>query len=153
LHEGSGVKVTMVQLPALNTPQFDVSRSRMPRRAKPVPPIYEPEVAADAIVWAAFHPRREHSVGGSTVAVILGERLSPALGDRYLARTGYEAQQTAEPEGDRPDSLFDPVPGDRGAHGRFDAESRARSLQWMLVKHRSTLVLAGGVLLAALSRR
>ena len=153
LHEGSGVTVTMVQLPALNTPQFDVSRSRMPRRARPVPPIYQPEVAASAIVWAAFHPRREHSVGASTVAAILGERISPAVGDRYLARTGYDAQETDEPERDRPDNLFDPVPGDHGAHGRFDAESRPRSLQWMVVKHRPALVLAGGVLLAALLRR
>jgi short-subunit dehydrogenase len=153
LHEGSAVKVTMVQMPALNTPQFDVSRSRMPRRARPVPPLYQPEVAADAIVWAASHPRREHYVGGSTVAAILGERVSPALGDRYLARTGYDAQQTDEPERDRPESLFDPVPGDHGAQGRFDPESRPRSLQWMAVKHRSALVLAGGALLAALLRR
>jgi NAD(P)-dependent dehydrogenase (short-subunit alcohol dehydrogenase family) len=153
LHGGSGVKVTMVQLPALNTPQFDVSRSRMPRRARPVPPLYQPEVAANAIVWAAFHPRREHYVGASTVAAILGERVSPAAGDLYLARTGYDAQQTDEPERDRPDNLFDPVAGDHGAHGRFDGESRPRSLQWMVAKHRSALVLAGGALLTVLLRR
>jgi NAD(P)-dependent dehydrogenase (short-subunit alcohol dehydrogenase family) len=153
LHEGSAVKVTMVQMPALNTPQFDVSRSRMPRRARPVPPIYQPEVAADAIVRAALHPRREYYVGGSTVAAILGQRIAPPLGDLYLARTGYDAQQTDEPERDRPDNLFEPVPGDHGAHGQFDSESRSRSVQWMAEKHRSALVLAGGVLLGALLRK
>jgi NAD(P)-dependent dehydrogenase (short-subunit alcohol dehydrogenase family) len=153
LHEGSAVKVTMVQMPALNTPQFDVSRSRMPRRARPVPPIYQPEVAADAIVRAALHPRREYYVAGSTVAAILGQRIAPPLGDLYLARTGHDAQQTDEPERDRPDNLFEPVPGDHGAHGQFDAESRSQSLQWMAAKHRSALVLAGGVLLGALLRK
>jgi NAD(P)-dependent dehydrogenase (short-subunit alcohol dehydrogenase family) len=153
LHEGSAVKVTMVQMPALNTPQFDVSRSRMPRRARPVPPIYQPEVAADAIVRAALRPRREYYVGGSTVAAILGQRIAPPLGDLYLARTGYDAQQTDEPERDRPDNLFEPVPGDHGAHGQFDSESRSRSVQWMAEKHRSALVLAGGVLLGALLRK
>jgi NAD(P)-dependent dehydrogenase (short-subunit alcohol dehydrogenase family) len=153
LHEGSAVKVTMVQMPALNTPQFDVSRSRMPRRARPVPPIYQPEVAADAIVRAALHPRREYYVAGSTVAAILGQRIAPPLGDLYLARTGYDAQQTDEPERDRPDNLFEPVPGDHGAHGQFDSESRSRSVQWMAEKHRSALVLAGGVLLGALLRK
>jgi NAD(P)-dependent dehydrogenase (short-subunit alcohol dehydrogenase family) len=153
LHDGSGVDLTMVQLPALNTPQFDTARSRMPRRAKPVPPIYQPEVAADAIVWAAQHPRRELHVGGSTVIAVLGERITPAIGDLYLARTGYDAQQTDEPERDRPDNLFQPVPGDHGARGRFDGESRERSLQLPATKHRALLVLAGGVLFAALSRR
>jgi NAD(P)-dependent dehydrogenase (short-subunit alcohol dehydrogenase family) len=153
LHDGSGVNLTMVQLPALNTPQFDMARSRLPRRARPVPPIYQPEVAADAIVWAAQHPRRELYVGGSTVIAVLGERIAPAVGDLYLARTGYDAQQTDEPERERPDNLFQPVPGDHGAHGRFDGESRERSLQPPATKHRAFLVLAGGLLLAALSRR
>ena len=124
----------------------------MPRRARPVPPIYQPEVAADAIVWAALHPRREHYVGGSTVAAILGQRIAPPLGDLYLARTGNDAQQTDDPERDRPDNLFELVPGDHGAHGQFDSESRSRSVQWMAEKHRSALVLAGGVLLGALLR-
>jgi NAD(P)-dependent dehydrogenase (short-subunit alcohol dehydrogenase family) len=130
LHEGSGVRVTMVQLPALNTPQFEVVRTRLPRHPKPVPPIYQPEVAARAVADAAERPRRELWVGGSTVQAIVGNRLAPGLLDRYLARTGYDAQQTAEPvEPDRPDNLDDPLPGDRGAHGRFDAEARPSALR------------------------
>jgi NADP-dependent 3-hydroxy acid dehydrogenase YdfG len=152
LHERSSVRVTMVQLPALNTPQFDLARSRMPRRAQPVPPIYQPEVAADAIVWAARHPRRELYVGAPTVLAILVERVAPALGDLYLARTGYESQQTDEPERDRPDNLFEPVPGDHGAHGRFDREASGRSLQLLATKRRA-LILAGGAALVALLRR
>jgi NADP-dependent 3-hydroxy acid dehydrogenase YdfG len=152
LHERSRVGVTMVQLPALNTPQFDLARSRLPRRAQPVPPIYEPEVAADAIVWAARHPRREVWVGGPTVAAILGERIAPGLGDIYLARTGYESQQTDEPERERPDNLFEPVPGDHGAHGRFDSDASSRSFQLLATKHRM-LTVAGGAALLALLRR
>jgi NAD(P)-dependent dehydrogenase (short-subunit alcohol dehydrogenase family) len=130
LHEGSGVRVTMVQLPALNTPQFEVVRTRLPRHPKPVPPIYQPEVAARAVAEAAARPRRELWVGGSTLQAILGNRLAPGLLDRYLARTGYDAQQTAEPvERDRPDNLDGPLPGDRGAHGRFDAEARPSALR------------------------
>src|ERR671922_802387 len=131
LHDGSNVRVTMVQLPALNTPQFDWARSRMPRRPQPVPPIYQPELAADAIVWSARQERREVYVGGTTVITILGDKLVPGVGDRYLARTGYESQQTDEPaERDRPDNLFEPVPRDPGAHGRFDAEAHPRSAQF-----------------------
>lgn len=152
LHERSRVGVTMVQLPALNTPQFDLARSRLPRRAQPVPPIYEPEVAADAIVWAARHPRREVWVGGPTVAAILGEQIAPGLGDVYLARTGYESQQTDEPERERPDNLFEPVPGDHGAHGRFDSDASPRSFQLLATKHRM-LTVAGGAALLALLRR
>ena len=99
MHERSGVRVTMVQLPALNTPQFDVVRTRLPRNPQPVAPIYQPEVAARAIVAAASHPaRREWWVGGSTALTLMGNALLPGLGDRYLARTAYEAQQTDEPE-------------------------------------------------------
>src|SRR5207302_7066630 len=117
LHEGSGVHVTMVQLPALNTPQFTWARTRMPKEPQPVPPIFQPEVAAKAIVWAARNPRRELMVGWPTVKAILGNAVAPSLGDRYLARTGYDAQQTDEPVSpDRPDNLFEPVEGDRGAH-------------------------------------
>jgi hypothetical protein len=149
LHDGSKVHVTMVQLPALNTPQFDWGRSRMPRRPQPVPPIYQPEVAADAIVWSAYERRREVYVGGSTLISILGDKLAPGLGDRYLARTGYESQQAADPaEDDRRDNLFEPVPGDRGAHGRFDADAHQRSAQFWATKHRCLLAVLG---LAALS--
>ncbi len=134
MHERSHVRLTMVQLPALNTPQFGWARSRMPRRAQPVPPIYQPEVAAEAIVFAARHPRRELYVGGSTVLAIAGQRIAPWLGDRYLARTGFDSQQTEEPEAERPDNLFEAVPGDHGARGRFTGRSRERSLQFAVTK-------------------
>ena len=126
LHEGSGVHVTMVHLPALNTRQFDWSRSRMPRQPQPVPPIFQPEVAADAIVWAVERRRREVLVGLPTLKTILGNALVPGYVDRYLAEFGYDAQQTADAAAaDRPDNRFTPVACDYGAHGRFD--SRARS--------------------------
>src|SRR5204862_5597430 len=111
LHDRSGVHVTAVHLPAVNTPQFDTVRTRLPHQPQPAPPIYQPEVAAAAIVDAAVRPRRELWVGGSTVATILGNRLAPGLADRYLARTGYEAQQTDDPvPAGRPDNPFEPVP-------------------------------------------
>jgi hypothetical protein len=140
----------MVQLPALNTPQFDWGRSRMPRRPQPVPPIYQPEVAADAIVWSAQESRREVYVGGSTLITIVGDKLAPGLGERYLGRTGFEAQQTSEPaEDDRRDNLFEPVPGDRGAHGRFDAGAHPRSAQFWAAKHRRLLAVVGLAVLGA----
>jgi NAD(P)-dependent dehydrogenase (short-subunit alcohol dehydrogenase family) len=155
LHEGSGVHVTMVELPALNTPQFTVGRTKMPRRPRPVPPIYQPEVAANAIVWAASQRRREVYVGGSTVTTIVGNKLAPWLGDLYLARTGYEAQQADDPvEPGRSDNLFEPVPGDHGAHGVFDEEATDRSLQLWLTKNRGWLATLGvGGLAALLLRR
>jgi short-subunit dehydrogenase len=152
LHDGSRVHVTMVQLPALNTPQFDLARSKMPRRAQPVPPIYQPEVAAQAIVFAAGRRRREVYAGGSTVVTILGQRLAPGLGDLYLARTGYESQQTDESERERPDNLFEPVPGDHGTRGRFP-EAKERSLQLWATKHRALLAVLGGMALVGLRRR
>jgi len=130
LHDGSGVHVTMVHLPAMNTPQFDWVKSRMPRKPQPVPPIYAPEIAADAIVWAAGQRRREISVGGVTAAVIWGNKFASGLGDRYLARTGYDSQQTDEPaDPHRPDNLWQPLPGDHGAHGRFGDRATRRSPQ------------------------
>jgi NAD(P)-dependent dehydrogenase (short-subunit alcohol dehydrogenase family) len=150
LHGGSSIRVTMVQLPALNTPQFDWGRSRMPRKPQPVPPIYQPELAADAIVWAARRPRRELYVGGSTAAVIVGNKLLPGLGDRYLARAGYESQQTEEREDEsRPDNLFEPVSGDHGAHGRFDAKAHATSIQMWATTHRRGLAAVGLAALGA----
>jgi NAD(P)-dependent dehydrogenase (short-subunit alcohol dehydrogenase family) len=134
MHEKSAVRVTMVQLPALNTPQFDWARSRMERRAQPVPPIYQPEIAAEAIVFAAAHPRRELYVGGTTVLTIAGQRIAPWLGDRYLARAGFDSQQTDERERERADNLFQPVPGDHGARGRFTERSKGRSIQFELLK-------------------
>jgi short-subunit dehydrogenase len=145
LHQSSGVQVTMVQLPALNTPQFEVVRARVSHHPRPVAPIYQPEVAARAILAAAEHPaRREWWVGGSTALSVAGNAIAPAIGDRYLARNGYEAQlarDTIPP--DRPDNLFEPVPGDRGARGRFSGESTEHSAQWGLTRHRRLLGAAG----------
>src|SRR3954468_3605641 len=144
LHEGSGVKLTMVQLPGLNTPQFDQVRNLTTRRPRPVAPIFQPEVAADAIVWAAEHPRREVWVGGNTAVIIAANKLLPGLGDRYLARTNVAAQMTPQPAAERPDYLEAPLPGDPGAHGRFDAEAKGRSLQ-LAVRKRKRMAGAVGV--------
>jgi NAD(P)-dependent dehydrogenase (short-subunit alcohol dehydrogenase family) len=148
LHEKSNVKVTMVQLPAMNTPQFDVVRSRLPRKAQPVPPIYQPEVAARAIAWAAEgRDRREVWVGGSTAITIAGNKFAAGLGDRYLGRTGFDSQQTKEPaDAGRPDNLFEPVGGDRGARGRFDDRAHGRSLQAFLATRPRTLLAATGLI-------
>ncbi len=142
IHDRSRVHVTMVQMPALNTPQFSWSKTRMPRRPQPVPPIFQPEVAADAIVFAAGHRRREVWVGWPTVGAIVGNKFVPGLLDRYLARTGYDAQQYdgRVPEG-RQDNLWNPVPGDHGAHGQFDQRAHHRSSELMVVKHRGWLGL------------
>jgi NAD(P)-dependent dehydrogenase (short-subunit alcohol dehydrogenase family) len=156
-HEDSRVALVAVHLPALNTPQFDLVRTRLPRRPRPVPPVYEPEVAARAIVHAIEHPRREYWVGHTTAGAIVANRLVPWLLDRYLARSGFDSQQTAEPQEDRPDYLFEPVPGDHGAHGRFGAEARERSLQAELAGHPAaalaTLGAAGGILFGLRLRR
>ena len=152
LHDGSGVKVTMVQLPALNTPQFDWVKSRLGGRAQPVPPIFQPEVAADAIVWAADHPRREYFVGFPTVEAIVGDRIAAGLADRYLARAGYDSQQTSEPEDPRrPDNLWAPVDEERdfGAHGRFDGRARSASWELMFSKHRRAFATAAALVIAA----
>lgn len=147
LHDGSAVRVSSVHLPAMNTPQFDWAKSRLANRPQPVPPIYQPEVAADAIYWAAHHERREVWVGAPTVMAILGDRVAPAVGDRVLAATGFESQQTLEPDDpDRPNNLWEPVPGDRGAHGRFDDRASAWSAQAWATTHRSLTV--GGILAA-----
>lgn len=131
LHEGSGVRVTNVHLPALNTPQFEWVRSRLPRRPQPVPPIFQPEVAATAIVWAARHAPRQVTVAYPTVGAVFGQRLFPGLLDRYLARSGFDSQQTDEPaEAGRADNLFGTVDGEYAAHGRFDQQAKARS--WLL---------------------
>ncbi len=151
MHAESGVRVTMVQLPALNTPQFDTVRTRLPRHPQPVPPIYQPEVAAKAIVAASREPaRREWWVGASTAITLLGNALVPGLADRYLARTGFDSQQSGEPvQPHRPDNLFAPLPGEQGAHGDFDEQAKPRSVQWALTRHRR--LLAGGAALAAMA--
>jgi NAD(P)-dependent dehydrogenase (short-subunit alcohol dehydrogenase family) len=151
LHDGSQVRLTMVQLPALNTPQFSWVKSRLPRKPQPVPPIYQPEVAARAIVWAATHERRELNVGLSTSLVVVGNKFAAGLGDQYLARTGYESQMTEAPaQPDRPDNLWKPLPGDRGAHGEFGARAHERSMQFWATTHRALLAVAAIGGLAAL---
>jgi NAD(P)-dependent dehydrogenase (short-subunit alcohol dehydrogenase family) len=150
LHERSRVHVTMVHLPALNTPQFEWGRTKMPRHPQPVPPIYEPEVAAEAIVYAAEHHRRELLVGGPTVQTVWGERLAPGLLDHYLARKGVDAQQTDEPVApDRPDNLDAPAPGEWSAHGRFGDQASDRSLALRASLDRDRLAFAAGLALAA----
>jgi NAD(P)-dependent dehydrogenase (short-subunit alcohol dehydrogenase family) len=135
MHDHSKVRITIVQMPAVNTPQFNWVLSRLPRRPQPVPPIYEPEVAAEGVVFAADHPdRKEHWVGASTVGTIVAQKFAAPLLDQYLARTGYDSQQTGEKaEPNRPSNLWQPVdqpPGsDQGAHGRFDDRSKPRSAQ------------------------
>lgn len=138
IHDRSNVRLTMVQLSAFNTPQFDWARSKLPRRLQPVPPIFQPEIAAEAIVWAATHSRREWWVGWPAIKTILATRLLPGgWGDRMAARNAYDAQQTSEPaDASRADNLFAPVPGNFGAHGRFDARALGRSVAWLLSKHR-----------------
>jgi NAD(P)-dependent dehydrogenase (short-subunit alcohol dehydrogenase family) len=143
-HDGSHVWITMVQMPALNTPQFGWVRSRLPHKAQPVPPIYQPEVAAKAIVWAATHHRREVLVGRSTLKAIYGNRLAPGIADHYLGRTGYASQQYDGPEDpNRPDNLYQAIAGDHGAHGDFDARATAHSTQLWLTLHRNWLLGAG----------
>jgi hypothetical protein len=146
LHDGSKVRVTMVQLPALNTPQFDWVRSRLPNHPQPVPPIYQPEVAARAIVWAARHDRREVAVGFPTVLAIVGDKIAPGLLDHYLAKTNVKAQQTDRPiNPTRRDNLWNPVDdtSDYGAHGDFADRSRATSPQWLVNANRGWLAIAG----------
>lgn len=146
IHMKSNVRLTMVQLPGLNTPQFGWVKSRLPHKAQPVPPIFQPEVAADAIVYAARHRRREFWVGASSVKAILSAKLAPAVGDWVLSSEGYSGQQTSEPEDpDRSNNLWEPLPGDHGAHGTFDERASALSPQLWLNKNRGWLALAAGV--------
>ncbi|MFE4626311.1 SDR family oxidoreductase [Streptomyces mirabilis] len=140
LHRGSNVHLTIAQMPAVNTPQFTWVRSRLPRHPQPVPPIYQPEVAARGVVHAADHPRRkQYYVGATTVATIWANRLAPALLDRYLARTGFNAQQTDQQPPSGESNLFEPVDqskgADHGAHGVFDDESHSRSFEATLARH------------------
>jgi NAD(P)-dependent dehydrogenase (short-subunit alcohol dehydrogenase family) len=156
-HENSGVHVTVVQMPAVNTPQFSWVRSRLPKQPQPVPPIYQPEVAARGVLYAADHPqRRQYWVGASTAATLLANRVAPAVLDRYLARTGYDSQQTDQPtEPGRPDNLLQPVDGgsghDFGPHGAFDDRSHDRSQQLWMSQHAraSAGLIAGAAVLGA----
>ena len=150
IHDKTKVRVSMVQMPALNTPQFSWVKSRLPRKAQPVPPIFQPEVAAEAILYAAHSDRPELLVGGPTVKAVVGNRIAPRLLDHYLARTGYNSQMTDEPEDpDRPDNLWAPVEGHQGAHGSFDRRARPFSPELWADKHRGGLALAGLALVGA----
>jgi short-subunit dehydrogenase len=155
LHAKSNVHVTMVQMPAVNTPQFGWVLSRLPEKAQPVPPIYQPEVAAKAVLYAAEHPkRREYWVGGSTAATLLANAVAPGILDRYLARTGFKSQQTGEPrDSDSPSNLWHPVDDERGpdegAHGDFDAQAKTRSPQLWASQHHGLLAAVGAGVLAA----
>jgi short-subunit dehydrogenase len=157
IHDGSNVHLTMVQLPAVNTPQFEWVRNRLPRKPQPVPPIFQPEVGARAIVWAAENRRRELVVGLSAMKAIEANKLVPGMLDRFLAKNGYRSQQATEPdEPGRADNLWDPAPGDWGSHGRLDA--MAKNFSWALWAdtHRPVIAAALAVVglgLLAASRR
>src|SRR5436190_9271595 len=147
IHDKSNVRVTMVQLPGLNTPQFGWVKSRLPRKAQPVPPIFQPEVAAEAIYFAAHNPRREFYIGLPTVKAIVADKIAPRLLDHYLARTGYDSQQYDGAEDpNRPDNLWQPLPGDHGAHGAFDARASDWSSQLWTSEHRGWIAAAVVVL-------
>jgi short-subunit dehydrogenase len=136
IHAGSKVKVSMIQLSAHNTPQFDWVRSRMENMAQPVPPIYQPEVAARAVLWAARYYRREYVVGFPAWKAIYGNNLFPSFGDRYLAKFGYDSQHTDQPKPeDQPDNLFHSVEGDFGSHGRFDLKAKEKDRFFEITKH------------------
>lgn len=165
IRDKSAVHITAVMLPAMNTPQFSWCRTRLPRHPQPVPPIFEPEVAARAIVWAANHKRRDVYVGFPTVKAIYGNELAPSFGDRYLARHAFDGQQTSEPVSpDRPDNLFEPVEGDYAAHGIFGDRAKSFSLQstlnlgsMTLLSHRglaaSAVLIAAGLLFTGLRNK
>lgn len=155
-HDKSNVKVVVVHMPAMNTPQFTWVKSKLPNLPQPVPPIYEPEVGAEVIVHAAVtpSPRREYWVGVSTVKAIVGQKLFPGFLDRYLGKTGYKAQQREQPDSpDRPNNLWHYVPTTLGAHGPFDGQSRSFSLEAEVSRNRDWLVLACGLFAAALITR
>ncbi len=146
IHDRLNVHLTMVDLPALNTPQFDWALNKTGKRAQPVAPIFQPEVAARAIYFAATHKRREIWVGFPTVKAILANFIAPGLLDRYLAKAGYEGQLTDEPlPPDAPANLFEPVAGDYSAHGRFDSEAKSASLEMCAVRHRGLLCALAGI--------
>jgi NAD(P)-dependent dehydrogenase (short-subunit alcohol dehydrogenase family) len=162
LHDKSNVHVTMVQMPAMNTPQFSWVLSRLPRQAQPVPPIYQPELAARAVLYAAEHPRRrEYWVGASTMATLAANAVAPGLLDRYLGRTGFDAQQSPQPQQpDAPANLWEPADGrdskDFGAHGIFDATSRSKDPQLWASQHHGVLgaiAVAAATAWGALARR
>ena len=153
LHDGLPIHLCMVQLPAMNTPQFDWAMTRMPRKAQPVPPIYQPEVAADAVVFAAFNKRREIWLGASSWKAIVANKLAPGLLDHFLANQGYSKQMRAAPTpSDPPANLFNPVPGHQAAHGSFDAEAQPSTATMWFTRNRNAIVAGAAVLGLALIR-
>ncbi len=151
IHDGSNVHITMVQMPSVNTPQFEWVKTRLPNKTQPFPPIYQPEVAARAVYWAAHHRRRELYVGTPAAITVVGNKIAPGFGDWYLGKTGYKSQQTQEPVApDRPSNLWEPVPGDHGAHGPYDSRSYSFSPHLWATTHRSWLGLAGAAATFAL---
>ncbi|HLI71269.1 MAG TPA: SDR family oxidoreductase [Ktedonobacteraceae bacterium] len=154
IHDKSNVKLTMVQLPAVNTPQFGWVKSRLPHKAQPVPPIYQPEVIAEGVTYVADHYRRQLFIGMSTVVTIQGNKLAPGLGDKYLGKTGYKSQQTAQPaDPNAPNNLWQPVDDrrDYGAHGAFDDRAIAQSRQLWIDTHRGLLGLVGAGITGAIA--
>ncbi|MFN2568748.1 MAG: SDR family oxidoreductase [Candidatus Dormibacteria bacterium] len=153
MHDKSKVWITMVQLPAVNTTQFNWCRSKLPDHPQPVPPIFQPEVPAEVVYYAAHHHRREIFCGGSAVKAILGNKLLPGLADHYVSRTGFKSQQMAgrPVSADRPDNLFEPVPGLAATHGIFDGIARDHSYQAWATTHRSIITgaVVGGMAAAA----
>lgn len=153
LHDKSQVKISMIQLPAMNTPQFSWVKSRLPRKAQPVPPIFQPEVIAEAIVYASDHYRREWTVGFPAFKAIVGNKIAPGFLDWYLSKNGYESQQYngAADDPKRPNNLFETVPGHQSAHGDFDSRSQNRCLQFWVSKNRIWIILLVVLLLIFLS--
>jgi len=159
IHDKSDVRITMVQMPALNTPQFRWVKSRLKYKAQPVPPIFQPEIGAKAVYYAAHHHRREIYVGWPTVEAIIGNKIAPQVLDHHLGRTGYASQQTSEPENpNRPNNLWEPVAGDHGAHGVFDNRAQLKSYEVWADLNRlwlgfGTVLAAGAGLYLALKSR
>jgi NADP-dependent 3-hydroxy acid dehydrogenase YdfG len=152
LHDDSNIKLTSLQLPAVNTPQFSTVRTRMQGHPMPVPPIYQPEMIAEAVLWAAEHTPREMVIGTSALRAIVGQKLVPGLVDRYLANGGYESQQADFPvDPNRPDNLYDPVPGDLGAHGIFDDEASSFSPQLAARTHMPLVATVSAGVLGAVA--
>ena len=151
LHEGSDIRVTLVVLPAVNTPQFDWARNKLPHRPRPVPPVYQPEVVASSIVRAAETAPREMVIGRSSMQLVAGSMVAPGLVDRILAAKAYDGQQASEPAQARPDNLFEPAPGDFGSHGRFDEESSTSGGDMALGAARGASAAVGMALLAGLA--
>lgn len=149
IHDRSAVRLTMVNLPAVNTPQFDWVLSKLPNRAQPVPPIFQPELIAESIVWAAYNYRRSWNIGWPTTKAVVGNNFFPEYADEYLAKNGYEDQQTDQPEDpDRRHNLWDPLPGDHGARGRFTDRAKSQDAYILLNRHREPILLGAAAVAA-----